>query len=426
MKHLSLFDAVLETQRPLFATENLPHDARDVLEHFDELVQGVLPLSQKQQRRLPGDIHALSHALTDERGARRVGYMNDSAHLSAYVRYFSWWNLVRLTRLFANLPDTAFDCIDGTVCLDIGSGPLTVVCALWLARPELRAKKLTWYCMDISHRALAIGEDIYLSIAARTPPPVQKHTPAAGHFVACQSHWAIIRVQGGFGTEIKQKAAFITCANMFNELYEQTNDSPEYRAKKYGTMLLSYAHDNARLFVAEPGVPYNAHFISLLRDVFLRKKLAVIAPCPHHAPCPMHGTHARRGGSVKWCNFSFTTEAAPERLTKLSAAAQLGKYRAVLSFVFAERRTALLPAETVYPTETARDKASYTIRIASEPIVLGKQTGCYACSAAGLVLAVNKTRRVFCSGDEITVRPLHAHVLPQDAKTGAALLKIGE
>ncbi|MBO5730041.1 MAG: hypothetical protein J6R67_02480, partial [Treponema sp.] len=145
----------------------LPAESRQILENFESLVQGVRPLSSRQLLRLPENIRDVSHLLTDQRGGRRMGYLNDTVALSAYMRYFQWWNLLRLTRLFAGLKPSQLNVPDNGICLDIGSGPLTVPIALWLARPDLREKKLTWYCLDHSQTALSLGEELYLAIAAR-------------------------------------------------------------------------------------------------------------------------------------------------------------------------------------------------------------------------------------------------------------------
>ena len=124
--------------------------------------------------------------------------------------------MVRLTRLFSNLNDNCFP-KESCICLDAGSGPLTVVTALWLARPELRKLDLTWYCLDVSSNSMAFGEDIYLSVAAKL----------------IGSTWTIIRVKGPFGTYLKEKASFITCANMLNELDQASDMPPEFQTKKY-------------------------------------------------------------------------------------------------------------------------------------------------------------------------------------------------
>ena len=88
----------------LFNNSSVPEDAKKILEDFDSVIQGVKPLNSRQLLQLPENIRNLSHQMTDDRANRRLGYMNENIQLSAYVRYFTWWNLVRLTRLFSNLP----------------------------------------------------------------------------------------------------------------------------------------------------------------------------------------------------------------------------------------------------------------------------------------------------------------------------------
>ena len=134
--------------------------------------------------------------------------------------------------------------------VDIGSGPLTVPIALCWAWPELRPKKLSWYCVDTTHPALSFGEEIYLSIEAKTAAK----TPD-------QKLWQIIRVKGTIGTTIRKKASFVTCANMFNELYWNSSRPLEESAKKYSAMLLSYALPKASFFIVEQGIPRAARFI---------------------------------------------------------------------------------------------------------------------------------------------------------------------
>lgn len=457
----------LTNYTPLFDAKKIPSDAKKILATFDGIVQDVKPLSAKQQHELPKIILKLSHALTDERGGRRMGYMNDNAVLAAYTRYFAWWNLVRLVRLFANMPKNALPLSDGDVCLDIGSGPLTVVCALWLSRPELRTKKLTWYCMDISKNALSLGEDIFLAMTAKcamdTPAKALKKVRATTTFSAPRettakcatdatqtSQWQIVRVTGAIGTHIKQKARLITCANMFNEMYQDNGLLTESEIQKYSDMILSYtdADSAAKILVVEPGIPKTARFISLLRDNFLQKKLRVQSPCPHAEKCPMDGYGARKGGTAKWCNFSFdTTNKAeiPANLQKLSDAAELGKYRAVMSFVFAEipdsQKTNDEPNNNVPKKQLATNSAScgnisektdaseLKLRVASEAIRLQNgEVGFYACSKIGLVLVINKTNKRFSSGDFLTVSfkslPTVKNNFQIDKKSGAKILTI--
>jgi len=452
----------------LFDIKNLPDDAQKVLRDFDQIAQAAMPANSKQLVALPKIIRELSHQMTDDRGSRRLGYMNEKTFLASYVRYFMWWNLVRLARLFSNL-DFGF-LSGGGVCLDIGSGPLTLPCALWLARPDLRQKKLVWYVMDISQLALSLGEEIFLSVAAATGG----------------EPWKIVRVKGPLGTAVKEKARFVTCANMFNELLQSRGgEPPDYLAKKYSQALFKYldfesdrgaenfrdakncggpanegraasegnaANDRSgpAVFLAEPGTPNSARFVSLMRDAFIRRGLFALAPCPHQQSCPMDGRRAGKGGANgKWCNFAFDTDDAPKKLLALSAKAGIPKERAVISFVLASAETACKPKncgtresdaspktvdekksfasprsgglsglEKVAATDTAcaareaqaSPKSGGLLRVASDIIRLPPEregqkprVGHYACSEQGLVLALSKGGKRVYSGDLLEV-----------------------
>lgn len=406
---------------PLFNGQLIPSDAKDILENFDQIVQGVRPLNSKQLQQLPHNIKEFSHQLTDERSSRRLGYMNEAIQLSVYTRYYLWWNLIRQTRLFANLNASAFPSQNEIIALDIGTGPLTVVTALWLARPELRTKKITWYVMDVSQNSMKAGEDIYLSIASRTK---------------CEP-WKIIRVKGSFGTNINQKAHFITCGNAMNEMDQASNMPPEYKAKKLYEQLRAYAAPDCKYLLVEPGVPKSARLLSLFRTRFIKDGFSVEAPCPHAEECPMNGFKAYTGSQNKWCNFAFSTEDAPKKLLKLSDMAKLPKERAVLSFISAT------PVSKT--AETEKESNILKLRIASDPFKLPAwRTGFYACSSLGLTLVSTPTPRntakndgqknkapvfsnAFASGDLITVQlNKKAPDLPKDEKSGAVVIQINE
>jgi hypothetical protein len=382
-------------QFPLFDKKAVPPESNDIIEHFNDIIAGTRPLNSKQQEQLPTYIKILSHKLTDERGTRRIGYMNETTAVTAYIHYFQWWNLVRLIRLFSNLPADAFTLSNGDYALDIGSGPLTVPIALWLARPELRKVKLTWYCMDISQTVLAAGEELFLSIAARTS--LQNEDP-----------WKIIRVKGALGTVIKQKAALVTCANVLNELTQTNTMPPDFLAKKYTQDLLSYVspQKTATVLIIEPGFPRAARFVSLLRDALIRKNFMPKAPCTHTNLCPMDG---KRGG--KWCNFAFPTEDVPPALQKLSTKAGLPKERAVLSFILSRRdEIQELPVKPI------------NIRITSDAIYLPElhRSGYYACSPHGLLLVIDEKNYRPKNGDLMTISTLPDQENQiYDQKTGA-------
>lgn len=377
----------------LFTQRTVPADTKALLAEFDKVIASTHPLNSKQRAQLPQVIRELSHSLTDERDKRHLGYMNRTETLSAYTHYFMWWNLVRLTKLFVNMSDSFFSLNDGDICLDIGSGPLTVVTALFMARKDLRQKKLTWYCMDISSQALTVGENIFYSVAAK---------------LGCQP-WNIIRVKGELGCSIKQKARLVTSANVFNEVLQKQTMPPDYLAKKQCQNLMNYAQkSDARILVIEPGVPSCARFISLLRDAFMRKDFVPVSPCTHCEACPMDGK--KKG---KWCNYVSSTQDAPKALKHLSDTAHLTKERAVLSFIAVQDKASAQISES----------EDITFRIASDSIRLpGNRQGYYACSPLGLLLVVTQTE--LASGESYRLALDKNRPLRTDAKSGALILNL--
>ncbi|MCR4742282.1 MAG: hypothetical protein K5866_05380 [Treponema sp.] len=408
-----------QIKNSLFAAKKLEEASNNILLNFDKIVQSLRPMNSKQAQQLPENIKELSHQLTDQRASRRLGYMNEKVQLSAYVNYYTWWNLVRLTKLFSNLPEKSFpnkDCL----CLDLGSGPLTLVTALWLARPELRKLNLTWYCLDLSSNSMAFGEDIYLSIAAKT---------GDGH------HWNIIRVKGSFGTSIKEKVDFLTCANMFNELDQNSDMPPEFQSKKYFDQLKNYASPEAKFLLVEPGIPKATRTIALLRERFVKDGKELISPCPQADSCPMNGFKAYTGSQNKWCNFSFATNDAPEKLLKLSEKAKLPKERATLIFISIAPMDKGLEGDSSLSSLGNSKEQKLLIRITSDPFRMpGNKTGYYACSKLGLTLViVNKAfnfeevekNDTFTSGDLLEVKIKSPDFqLEKDEKSGALKIEL--
>ncbi len=404
-------NAQILEQSSLFSQSKLEKQAQNLLENFDTLIQEIRPLNSRQLRELPDNIRNLSHQMTDDRASRRLGYMNENVQLSAYVRYFVWWNLVRLSKLFSNMESIAFP-DESLTCLDLGSGPLTVVTALWISRPELRNLNLTWYCLDVSQNTLTFGEDIFMSAAAKLPPSDSKANP----------HWKIIRIKDSFGTNLKQKAGFITCANMFNELDQASTMPPEYQTKKYFDQLKTYSTPGCKYILIEPGIPKAARTLSLFRTRFIANNYSVFSPCPHAIDCPMNGFKAFTGSSNKWCNFAFSTVDAPQKLLKLSTQAKLQKDRAVLSFICAfpnQKAT-----ENVQATNS-KEFSDLSVRIVSDPFKLpDSTTGFYACSNLGLTLIKTVKPELYASGTKLLLKIKNPDSLPQDKKSGAKVICI--
>ena len=144
---------------PLFAS--LSAETRNILEALPEALNKVWPLNAAHRRSLPEDVEQLSRLLTTERAGLARPYWSSPASISAYLYYFLPWNLVRLTRLLATLPlpdpRAAAPQNGEALLIDVGSGPLTLPLALWLARPQWRSAPLQVLALDTSSQPLELG-----------------------------------------------------------------------------------------------------------------------------------------------------------------------------------------------------------------------------------------------------------------------------
>jgi hypothetical protein len=330
--------------------------------------------------------------------------LNTPASITAYIWYYHWWNLVRLTRLFAALPSASLPVEDGGVCVDIGSGPLTAVSALYLSRPDLRKKNLTWYCVDRSRAIMEKGEDLFFSLTAAFA--------ALPDTCGTAAEWKIVRVHGGAGTALRKKAQLVIASNVYNEILEQQESvSIEKFAARAAAQIASYAQKDGAAIVVEPGTPRAARFISLLRGKLLERG-SIISPCAHARVCPMD---ARKGG--KWCHFTFSTSGAPEALLRLSEKAALPKEKAALSFIAARFGGC---ANNVRAQKSA--EKAIAVRIASNAIKLPEgRTGFYGCSRLGLTLVEASEREKNPAWGDI-VFAQKANEAAVDKKTGAIIV----
>ena len=347
---------------------------------------------------LPSQVAELSRLLTGARGDRSLSYLSRPNFLSAYLRYFLPWNLYRLCLLLPGL-DLALSA--GDTIVDLGSGPLTLVSALWIARPDLRGLPLEFYCIDRCAPALEAGKKFFAAIADNSP-------------------WKIHAVREDINIRKadvtrKRKAAALVCAvNIFNETYEDLShnntEGLKHMAAKIAQIMHGCASEDAFILTVEPGVPQSGRFITFLRSAFLELDRPPLSPCPHTETCPFSG------GKKRWCHFAFETTDAPKDLHRLSSAAGIPKERLVLSFLL----TGAVSPQTAPSAKTGQQG----VRIISDAFPLpDSRYGRYGCSARGLVLLAGEKNRVekIVSGSLIT--PVFA-ADKRDAKSGALLVEV--
>ena len=426
-------------------------EACRLMEKLFTLTDAVFPVPARFRGRLNRDVAELSRLLTSARGERGASYLGRSAMLTAYLRCFLPWNVYRLVRLFSSLP---LALSDGDVISDLGSGPLTLPIALWIARPELRSLKLVFHCVDRTQAAPEAGQKLF---AALTSPAGTEKTrqDSAGRvkdgaaYAVPETAWTIKTIKGdilhygrrGTGGRASGKAngkAGLVCAvNVYNELFWDIPHSNSRAlacfAEREARRLTEMAADGASILVVEPGVPRSGEFIASLRDALAALGRPVISPCTHGGPCPFPGGRGGRGEEKrKWCHFSFDADGAPKKLLTLSASAGIPKEKAVLSFLF----TGGVSGDAAgAPTDAKKIGASDERRIAARvlsgkfpvtekgaPFGHNERYGRYGCCALGAVLLTG-------TGQEMDAVPpgtllyaeLPAHER-RDGKSGALVL----
>lgn len=433
----------------------LSAETQRILDMLPEALTKVWPLNAGHKRSLPDDVAQLSRLLTTERAGLARPYWSSPASISAYLYYFLPWNLVRLTRLLASLPlaDPRTVAPQGgeALLVDVGSGPLTLPLALWLARPEWRSAPVRVLAMDTSSQPLELGKTLMEVLGEMTGQPVWPVRVARAPLDQVVRQAAPL-LSGGrarpwlvsaanvlnelrFGKKRSRGASAIEDEDEFDSLDaedmdidgnpaagEADGEKPEgCREDRLDSFLESlsplFDHAGSRgeatagspapvgpsLLFVEPGTRLGGSTIMRLRQLAVDGGLTALAPCTHQADCPL----LRGQGGRTWCHFTFGSEGAPLWLEDLSQASGLGKSGLSLSPL-------LLAA---MPEAEAQTSSPLPARVLSAPFMVPGLAGRarYACSGKGILLLENAES--LASGDELTVAI--AAGAPRDRKSGA-------
>lgn len=393
----------------------------DKLKDIPALINKTFPIPARFRSRLPADIAELSHLLTNKRGDRSLSYLGRPNFLSAYLHYFLPWNIYRLCAL---LKDADIKLSAGDTITDLGSGPLTLVSALWIARPNLRNIPLEINCIDRSRPALEAGKKFFETLAKDSPWKINLVREEIGPRITRISRITqITRI-----TRIKEEmnVKLVCAVNLFNEMYENIPHSNTEELKNFASNAARFMHKlaaaDAYILTVEPGVPQSGKFISFLREVFLELGRPPAAPCTHAEACPLYGgshcTSRQKQRSVKkWCHFAYEDFDPPKELVRLSVAAKLPKERLTYSYLL-----------TGTQQQTKRTTAANAVRVISDAFPLpggkiGLSSGHYGCCAKGLVLLTGNRQNIerAVSGSVITNA---ADTGQQDAKSGAFIMEL--
>lgn len=394
-----------DVQRPFkaawrFTGRLLPEISQETahaLEGYGCLLRKAMPLKPKHFKDLPFQIKALSKALTSERAVGPpAGYMSEDKTLAAYVWYFLPWNIYRLSRLLANLE---LGLPDGGSVLDLGAGPLTFVQSLWLARPDLRKKRLSFLCLDTSLKTMRLGADLFDLLRAET---------GGGKDADGEPLWRVQTVRGLLHKAPRVGADLVVAANVINELGFSRAGTLADRMDMVAETLADAAAPTGRLLVIEPGVRSSGKSLARLRDSFLGMGLSLHAPCPQDGRCPLDGAAAK-----SWCHFNVRADSAPQWLGELSRMADLPKSNVALAFLLAAA-----PGE-----ERSRGLTRIVSNVFHPEGGPGPDAR-YGCFSGGLGMVLTQEQTDMISGDLIdadwSAKP------GRDQKSGAARVVLGK
>ncbi len=339
---------------------------RAAMDRLETALEEIAPLKAAHRRELPYAVRDLSELLTAGRAEMGRPYWAEPRLFAAYLRYFLPWNLIRLGRLLPGLALNKEGLKKAPLLVDIGSGPLTMPLALWLARPDLRDVPLAVLATDNASQPLAAGKKLFQAV------------------VGADCVWQVHTIRAplpGALREARAPIGLLSGANILNELEARRNEPLERRFAEVTELAARLLADDGQALFVEPGTRLGGRCISLLRASALECGFCAVSPCPHQESCPMLAPRV-----TSWCHFSFVFGREPgipvwlERLTK---AADLQKRSASLSFLHFAREN-----KNLHLLES-----SLCGRILSEPIILpGHESGRYACTSRGLALVRNAAK----------------------------------
>lgn len=439
----------------------------DISVLLGKALDAVSPLKKAHRVELPLNIIRLSRLLTVDRAEMRHPYWASPALTGAYVHYFLPWNVYRLSRLFAGLKlQPPAD--DRALVLDLGSGPLTVPLALWLAYPGWRARKLVVAATDCAGHPLQIGRALLENLARQAGVE-----PWEVHLIQAPLEQGLRKA--GQLLQKGVKPWLVTAANVLNELPQprhrrmEDEDEGERDNSRFADILagvsalLRRGPEGARALFIEPGTRLGGLTLMGLRALARDEELRVEGPCPHNGLCPLYrgdamedeygdefgdvddldldfgdeaatdGARGQRGAVSKlagrsWCHFTFTSEGAPGWLRALAEPTGLAKETLSLAWLMLSRSADNEDNEKQRGEkheETHEDRHdALRLRVISQPFqVPGRRGQCrYACSGHGLILL--EDAQAFHSGTELVLRLSDEDVAsaPEDTRSGARCL----
>ncbi len=383
-------------QTPFFSA--LPPSFQQEFELLPTVLDAVMPVNAKQFKELPYAVRDLSALLTTEREFLSKPYWGVPRLTSAYLRYFLPWNILRFASILATLPFLSLK-TENPLVVDCGSGPLTFPIALWLTRPDLRIKKLTFVCTDVNQHPLNLGREIFTLLRQRT----QADSPWEVHCLRAPLEKAAQEARSKYGA-----VSLLCLANVLNEWEgkKARHLSLEERMDEFFIRNVPMLAADGEILLMEPGTRLGGKLITTAREIARLQEdtgsgMFASAPCPHQAPCPLAKLHTEEKSMASrtnaWCHSNIPPAFVPAFLQDLSQKAGLHKDTLSISYLHLlqkshapEPQLAGIQKAATQGEEQATGPM-LTARILSEAFPVPGQNGRarYACTEQGLALVLD-------------------------------------
>ncbi len=372
--------------------------ASQVLAKMPEIIHSLIPMNKAQKHDLPYACKDLSEELTSDRQALTIPYWTKARFLAAYFHYFLPWNCIRLVKLFPTLNLGKIP--ENPLIVDLGSGPLTLPLALWLARPDLRKEAVSIVCCDIAPQPLNLGKKLFETLIKEFDPNSQWKI----HTLKTPLHKALGQIKG--------KPWLITMGNVLNEGEEKKNYPIHVQIEHLLREAQRILREDGKIFAVEPGTRQGARVLSILRHKASQKIIdyedddfdddfnddvdndfleevsdeqapfVVLSPCTHNDICPLSNQKNGIKHNSAWCHFNCQVEKIPHGLKKLSEQSGLDKKSISLSYIYLAKREEGLSISKKYKNQ------KNMARIISDAFIIPNFDGRarYACHNQGLML----------------------------------------
>lgn len=225
---------------------------------------------------------SLQRGLTGDRKLAGSGYMENKAHLGAYLLYY--WPVSYMQISFAFNSCTPFlpNDLQSVSILDIGSGPAPASISICdsLASKDADINQVT--LIDSSTKAMELAQKIY----GKDNPKIKVKTIQADF-------------QKNF-PNLNAKFDIIVMSHALNELWKDKEDKIN-RQSEFLSHIADYLKPKGLLLISEPALLETSRNLIQVRDILVKNGFGILSPCLKTDSCPAlsspnHTCHAE----IQW------------------------------------------------------------------------------------------------------------------------------